>query len=403
MERCDALALHSEEPDCLTRPYGSPSLRAAQDETAAWMTAAGMEVRRDAIGNLIGRYPGQRHGPPLLLGSHLDTVRDAGRYDGPLGVLVAIAAVERLHRLGERLPFPLDVAAFADEEGLRFHTAYLGSRFLINALDPATLSLPDTAGVTLEQAVLAFGGDPSAISSSGRVPGLMGYVECHLEQGPVLEQLRLPVGVVSAIAGQSRFSVVFSGQAGHAGTVPMPLRRDPLGAAAEFVLAVEQAARRVQGAVATVGQIAAEPGASNVIPGRVSLTLDVRHQDDPHRHALSRALESKARAVVARRGLGMEWRTVEDQPAVACDPALTNLLAGAVAAAGQPVHRLPSGAGHDAVPLSAVAPVAMLFVRCAGGISHHPEESVTLEDTAVAINVLDRFLAALSEEHDVRA
>ncbi len=399
MERCNLLARHSEEADRLTRPYGTPSLRAAQNDVAAWMRSAGMETRRDAIGNLIGSYPGRHSGPPLLLGSHLDTVRDAGRFDGMLGVLVAIAVVEHLHQRNERLPFPVEVVAFADEEGLRFHTAYLGSRFLIGALDSTVLALRDEAGVTLQEAVEVFGGNASALLFPDSVSySFAGYVECHLEQGPVLEHLQLPVGVVSAIAGQSRIAVAFSGQAGHAGTVPMDLRRDPLGAAAEFVLAVEEAARECEGAVATVGQIAAEPGASNVIPGRVPLTLDVRHQDDVQRHELCRHLETEARAIAGRRAIDLGWRIVEDQPAVACDPALTALLADAVAATGCPVHQLPSGAGHDAVTLSAIAPVAMLFVRCVRGISHHPDESVSLEDTAVAIDALDRFMAGLAQK-----
>lgn len=398
MARCDLLAGYSEEPGCLTRRYGTPALRAAHDAVAEWLRAAGMAVRRDAIGNLIGRYASASEtAPTLLLGSHLDTVRDAGKYDGPLGVLVSLACVADLHALGERLPFAVEVIAFADEEGLRYHSTYLGSRVMAGTFDPDDLDLTDADGIPLAEAIRAFGGDPNALPAARRDPReLLGYCEVHIEQGPVLEARGLPVGAVSAIAGQSRHSVTFSGMAGHAGTVPMDLRRDALCVAAEFVLAVERTARGEEGLVATVGQLAVRPGASNVIPGQVILSLDLRHQNDAIHAAARASLQSQARQLAATREVTLDWQTVHTTPAVACAPHLTALLAQAIDGAGFPVLTLPSGAGHDAAALAALTPVAMLFMRCQGGVSHHPAEAVQTADVAAAIAVLRRFLTMLT-------
>ncbi|CAA9535080.1 MAG: Allantoinase [uncultured Thermomicrobiales bacterium] len=402
--RCEALAALSDEPGRLSRPYGGPALRAARDMVAAWMGAAGMATRRDTVGNLIGRVdagdPAGAAAPTLLLGSHLDTVRDAGRFDGALGVLLAIAAVERL-RLDVRRPFAVEVVAFADEEGLRFRSAYLGSRALAGTIDAAMLALEDASGRSVAEAIRDYGGDPSpaGLATARREPaGIIGYVEVHLEQGPVLERLGAPVGVVSAIAGQSRIAVRFAGEAGHAGTVPMGSRRDALCAAAEFVLAVETAAAdgADRGLVATVGQLAVAPGASNVVPGSVALTLDARAPDDRGRETLVATLREAARAIGDRRAVAVAWEVVQRAPAVACDPGLTDRLAAAVTSLGLPAHRLPSGAGHDAVALAGICPVAMLFVRCAGGVSHHPAEHVATPDIAIALGVADRFLADLA-------
>jgi len=401
MDRCDHLATFSEEPDRLTRRYGTPALRAAQDAVADWMRAAGMDVRRDAIGNLIGRYAGQdRSAKTLLLGSHLDTVRDAGKYDGPLGILVALAAVERLHERNERLPFEVEIVAFADEEGLCFHTAFLGSHALVGTLDDATLQVTDADGITVADAIRAFGGEPGAVSTSQVDPtNLMGYVETHIEQGPVLDRLDLPVGVVSGIAGQTRARLRLVGAAGHAGTVPMALRRDALCAAADVVLAAESLARQTAGLVATVGQLDVDPGASNVVPGAASLSVDVRHEDDRVRHQAWDQLHASAAEIGASRGIETTWGLVEHTRSVPCDPILADLLAGAIADTGHAIHRLPSGAGHDAVSLAALTPVAMLFVRCAGGISHHRAESVSPDDVAVAIQVQDHLLRLLADDH----
>jgi allantoate deiminase len=394
------LAAYTEEPGRITRSYGTPAHEAARNVLANWMRDAGLEVRIDAVGNLRGRVEGSRPtAPALLLGSHLDSVRDAGRYDGPLGILVAIEAADRLRNRPQRLPFPVEVIAFADEEGLRFQTTYLGSCALAGSFDPAFLELVDANGVTLRQAMEAFGGKPDALAATALLTGeALAYLEVHIEQGPYLESVEAPVGVVTAISGQSRILAAFAGEAGHAGTVAMHLRRDPLPAAAEIVLAAENLARQTPGLLATVGTIEVTPGASNVIPGQARFSIDIRHPEDEIRTDAVSALERRVREVAASRSLTVEWRIARDHPAVMCHAALTTRLAEAVAAAGLPLERLPSGAGHDAVVMSEVVPVGMLFVRCAGGISHHPAESVATDDVAAAIDVLDRFLDTLGNE-----
>jgi allantoate deiminase len=397
MSRCAALARFSEEPDRLTRRYGTQALRDANAAVAEWMRAAGLDVRQDAIGNVIGRYAAEQPGAKtLLLGSHLDSVIDAGRYDGPLGVLVALACVQQLHDQGRRLPFAIEVVAFVEEEGVRY-PSYLGSQSVAGTLAPETLQLADADGITLAEAIRAFGGDPDRLADARRSGAdLLGYCEVHIEQGPVLEARGLPVGVVSAIAGQSRIAVSFTGMAGHAGTVPMDLRRDALCAAAEFILASEGLARDTPGLVATIGQIDARPGASNVIPGQATLSLDVRHQDDALRdHALAQ-LRARAEQIAAARRVTLGWRIGSETRALACDAALTEQMAQAVQALGYPLLALPSGAGHDGVAISALTPISMLFVRCKGGISHHPAESVDTADVGAAIAVLGRFLALIA-------
>jgi allantoate deiminase len=400
MERCDALAGFSEEPGRLTRRFATPALRQANAAVAEWMRAAGMTARHDNVGNVIGRYEAAQAGAPtLLLGSHLDSVRDAGKYDGPLGVLVALACVQRLHDQGRRLPFAIELFGFADEEGVRYHTAYLGSKVVAGTLDPSYLARVDAVGIAMSDAIRWFGGDPERLHDARRPAGdLLGYVEVHIEQGPVLEARDLPVGIVSAIAGQSRLTVDFNGVAGHAGTVPMALRHDALCAAAELVLAAEALARATSGLVATVGQIAAGPGASNVIPGNVSLSLDVRHQDDATRERAVAALRAQADRIASNRGLSVGWQLVQESRATLCDPELATLLTRAVESLGLPALALPSGAGHDGVALADLTRVAMLFVRCAGGVSHNPAEAVAQADVAVAIDTLGRFMDLLAEE-----
>lgn len=397
MERCELLANISEESGLLVRPFGSQSMREANNIVSGWMRGAGMGVRRDVIGNLIGRYEGTGD-QTLILGSHLDTVRDAGKYDGTLGVMVALACVQQLHNRGERLPFAVEVVAFADEEGLRFGTTFLGSSVYAGDFDPELLSLEDKNGVTLADAVRAFGGDPGALETEGCTgEGLIGYCEVHIEQGPVLEELDLPVGVVSAINGQSRVRASFTGKAGHAGTVPMESRRDALCAAAELVLEVERAAKAESGSVGTVGQIAALPGAGNVVPGEAQLSLDIRHPENEVRIRLHDHLKTKTSEIAAVRGCGHEWQLRQETPAVPVDRDLSALLATAVEETGVTAHRLCSGAGHDAAQMAALAPVAMLFVRCKDGISHNPEESVTHEDVDAAIELMGSFLGLVAE------
>jgi allantoate deiminase len=390
MEWCDVLATCTEEPGAVTRPFATDSMRRANEHVRGWMREAGMLVTRDNIGNLRARFEGT--GPAvLLLGSHLDSVRDAGRYDGPLGVMVAIAAVQRLHDSGRRLPFGVEVLAFADEEGLRFGSTYLGSRAVAGRLGEDELRRTDDGGVTMAEAIRKFGGDPSRIAGDrwgGDRP--LGYVEVHIEQGPVLEELGLPVGVVSAIAGQSRYEITFTGEAGHAGTVPMDQRRDALVAASLFVPAVDQVA---QGVVATVGKLWVRPGAANVIPGEVTLSLDVRSPNDDQRREACAKLLDLAEEIGRRRHIGVAVSAVSERGAVACSPRLTGLLREAI---GEGAVDIASGAGHDAVYMSEIAAVAMLFVRCKGGISHNPAESVTAEDVGVAVDVVGRFLELLA-------
>jgi allantoate deiminase len=400
IEWCDLLANISERSYALTRPYGSQAMREANKVVSGWMREAGMTVRRDEIGNLIGRYEGTGE-KTLILGSHLDTVRDAGKYDGILGVMVPIACVQQLHDRGGLLPFSVDVVAFADEEGLRFGTTFLGSSVYAGAFDSERLSLEDKNGVTLREAVRAFGGDPNALENDGRGNAdLLGYCEVHIEQGPVLEELNLPVGVVSAINGQSRVRAGFAGKAGHAGTVPMEGRRDAMCAAAEFVLEIESSAKAEPAVVATVGEISALPGAANVIPGEARHSLDLRHPDDAVRERLRDHLERRAREIAASRGCEHHWHLRQETPAVPADPELSALLAKAIEDSGITVRWLPSGAGHDAAQMAALTPIAMLFVRCKEGISHNPAESVKREDVGVAIEVMRNFLSLVSRRMD---
>ncbi len=387
LERCDELARFSEEDGLITRWYGSRSLVEAADAVAGWMEAAGLAVRRDAVGNVIGRAGGGEG--TFVLASHIDTVRDAGRYDGPLGVILAIEAAERV---GD-LPFVLEVVAFADEEGGRFPLSFLGSRCWSGLLSPEDGSVTDSEGDSLAEAVRAMGGDPAAIGTRSAPDDLLGYLEVHIEQGPVLQDEDLSVGIVTAIAAQSRGNIDLQGTAGHAGNTPMRLRRDALAGAAELVLEVERLARETDGLTATVGRISVDPNVGNVIAGRARLNYDVRHQDGGVRDRARDELEAAARAITARRGLQLDWQRRDDLAAVPMSSRLRERLALACREAGVRPFELGSGAGHDAVTVSPLtSEVAMLFVRCKDGISHNPAESVREEDVEVALDVVTRFL-----------
>lgn len=400
MQRCEELGSISEEPDRLTRPFASDAMRRAHEQVITWMREAGMAVSRDNIGNLRGRYEGAAGANgTLLIGSHLDSVRDAGMYDGPLGVLVGIAAVQSLHDRGMRLPFAIDVVAFADEEGLRYGTTYLGSTALAGTFDNADLDRTDSAGATMAEAIRAFGGDPGRISEDRWSAGdLMGYIEVHIEQGPVLETRGLPVGVVSGIAGQSRYQMTFTGKAAHAGTTPMDRRKDALVAASMFVQRVESLARSQEGLVATVGQLSVQPGAANVVPGEVTLTLDVRHADDAGRLFAAKRLIDLASDIAKHRSIALTTTRTSENATVPSSKRLTSMLMQAAQDLGHPAIQLTSGAGHDAVVMAGLTEIAMLFVRCKGGISHNPAESVTEDDVAVAINVLGKFLELMAAQ-----
>ncbi len=394
MERADELATFTEEPGRITRAYGTPPLVRAAETVRGWMERAGMAVRVDAVGNVIGRLePAGASAGTLVLGSHIDSVRNAGRYDGPLGVIVAIAAVEALRERGASLPHAIELVAWIDEEGLRYVTSYLGSRVYTGLFEAAELEETDADGIPLRDAVAAQGGDPGAIMDAVRATGdLLGYLEVHIEQGPVLQAKDLPLGVVTSIAGQSRGHVRFVGEAGHAGTVPMDLRRDALCGAAEMLLEIERLAKSVPGLIGTVGQISARPSAGNVIPGEAAVSFDVRHQDDARRTGAVEELRRFAEQVGERRGLDVDWQTLQEHPAVPCAERLREGLSAAIAARGGTPHEMLSGAGHDAVSMAHLTDVAMLFVRCKDGISHNPAESVREDDVAAAIDVTAAFL-----------
>jgi allantoate deiminase len=393
-ERCEALARFSEHEGQLTRVFLSKELRDAVELVTTWMRDAGMTVREDAIGNVIGRYEGEPPDLPcLMIGSHLDTVRDAGKYDGMLGVLAGIACVDALASAGRRLPFAIEVIGFADEEGTRFQSTLLGSRAAAGRFDAAALDLKDADGTTVRQAMRAYGLDPELIDTAARRPNdVRAYIELHIEQGPVLEAKALPVGVVTAINGATRMQVEIGGTAGHAGTVPMTLRRDALAGAAEGLLAVERIARATPAGVGTVGWIAAVPGSVNVIPGEVRFSIDIRAPKDDDRGAAVAAVHSELREVCRRRDLQLKINTTFDSPSCRCADWLRRQLGSAIAAEGLPVHEVPSGAGHDGMAMIELTDIGMLFLRCKGGVSHHPAEAVTLDDIEASLRVLLRFV-----------
>jgi N-carbamoyl-L-amino-acid hydrolase len=402
----DALARHSDHPAHLTCGYMTPAHRAVAGMLETWMREAGFdEVRQDAVGNVIGRYraaDGQPAARLVSTGSHYDTVRDGGRYDGRLGILLPIAIVADLHAQGRRLPFDFEVVGFAEEEGLRFGSTFLGSSAYIGRLDAKVLDRTDASGIAMRDALRDAGFDPArAGSERGDVAGLAHYFEVHIEQGPVLLQRGLAVGVVTAIAGCVRRLLTLEGQAGHAGTTPMDLRHDAACAAAEIVLAVERRCRLNDGLVGTVGQLEVPNGSVNVIPGRCTLSLDVRAADDDTRNAALADLDAEIAAICARRGVHCAMEETMRVAATPCAPAQRALWSAAIAAHGVPVHELPSGAGHDAMMIAKVAPVSMLFVRCGnGGVSHNPLETVTDEDVQLAAQVTETFLLGLARTLD---
>ena len=395
VSRINQLGAISETPENLARVFLSPEHRIAADLLMSWMKDAGMAAHLDAIGNVCGRYEGERPGLPcLMLGSHYDTVRDAGKWDGPLGVITAIACVADLNRRGVRLPFAIEVTGFADEEGVRFASTLLGSRAVAGTFDESVLKTRDANGLTMREAMAKFGLDPDRIGAAARARReLHAYVELHIEQGPVLEQQNLPVGVVTAISGATRLAANLTGMAGHAGTVPMALRRDALAGAAECIVAVEAFCKTDDaGLVGTVGAITALPGATNVIPGQVSFTLDIRAPADAHRKLAVAEIVRQIEAIAKRRELALQIDVTHENRTVPCASWLKAQVAEAVAGEGYGVFELPSGAGHDGMAMIDIADVAMLFVRCRGGISHHPAEHVEAADADAGARVLLRFI-----------
>lgn len=399
LERCEILARQSSDPEGIERVYLSPEHAAVNLQTGHWMYEAGLSTWLDAAGNQCGRFEGATPGlPALLLGSHLDTVPNAGRYDGILGVMLAIAVVDRFRESGRPLPFALEVLAFGDEEGTRFGTALLGSRAVAGTWDEAWWDLADARGVTLREAFLEFGLNPEQVAEAARRRGdVVGYLEAHIEQGPYLEEGDRALAVVSSIAGARRFALTLTGEAGHAGGVPFHRRHDALAGASEIVLAVERLAREA-GCIATVGRLQAFPGGVNVIPGRVEFSLDLRGEHDDARDAVWTAIQESAAEVCARRGLTFGVEETHNAPAVVASDRLREAIrAGVVATGDTDPTVLFSKAGHDAMAIADLTDWAMLFVRNGrGGISHHPDEIVTEADVAVAIDALDAAVLAVA-------
>ncbi|WJS99442.1 allantoate amidohydrolase [Novosphingobium humi] len=391
--RCEALGRppFSDMEGGLYRAWLSPAYRAAREQLAAWMTQAGMTARTDAAANLIGRYPGMRDLPPLIIASHLDSVRDGGFYDGPLGIMLGVECVAALSASGRHMPFPIEIIAFGDEEGSRFPAAMLTSKAVAGILGEVP-DMADAKGVTLAQALAEYGLTPDGLSGA-RHPGALAYLEAHIEQGPVLEAEGLALGVVTGIAAQLRYGMVVRGLAGHAGTSSMPLRRDALAGAAQMVLAVEAIARADDSdLVATVGRIEALPGAANVIAGEVRFTLDVRSGDAARRNRAAEAILDAMVDIADARGLDLEFERVHDLPASPCDGRLMDLLESALVENGHAARRLVSGAGHDAMVMAQLCPTAMLFIRCRDGISHNPAEHVEPADAEAALAVMLGFI-----------
>lgn len=410
LARLDELAAISADADRIHRLYLTPEHRRAADRVAAWMRDAGLAVSEDALASVHGRLaPTAPAGSNrrLVIASHIDTVIDAGKYDGCLGVVAGIIAVEEIRRRDLAIPFGLEVIAFGDEEGVRFPTTLSSSQALAGAFDAASLDKPGRDGVSLRQALVAFGKDPAAIAAIAVDPAeLLGYVELHIEQGPLLEHEGEALGVVTSIAGQSRLRVTLGGEAGHAGTVPMRLRRDAMMAAAEACQLIEATARAADPAdalVATVGTLQLAPGAVNVIPAEARFTLDIRAARDAPRLAAIAAIEAGLAAIAARRGVTWRCERFLDQATTPMDPGFQDLLAGAVTRLGGRALRLASGAGHDAMALAPVTDTAMLFVRSAGGISHNPAEFTSVDDMGLAIEALILFIEGLARRETARA
>ena len=409
----EALALISADPDKLTRLYLTEEHRRAARLVAEWMRTAGLRVRMDAAGTVHGLLPPSGEGPlaskRLLVGSHIDTVVDAGRYDGTFGVVAGLLAVEELRRRGATLPFALEVLAFGDEEGVRFPKTLIGSSVVAGALRDPMLDLTDADGITIRAALAAFGGDPDALDGEAYRPDdVLGYVEAHIEQGPVLERLGLQLGVVTSIAGQARFRITVEGEAGHAGTVPMTIRHDAMTAAAEMILAIEAIGMAFEGdgegstvarkeIVATVGELRVFPGAGNVIPGEVRFSLDLRAAEDPLRIRAEAEIRRRLNDIAARRSVGVEIETMHEKAVAACGPVMVERIAAAVEqVTGVGAYRMMSGAGHDGQAMCHLTPIGMIFVRCRGGISHNPAEYASPEDMGLAVAALVETILATS-------
>ena len=388
-----SLGRHSDSPEHYTRTLFTPAHQAAARQLADWMRAAGMTVRVDAVGNVIGRYEGAEPGAKtLLMGSHFDSVRNGGKYDGVLGILLGIGCVAELNRRGERLPVAIEVAGFSDEEGARFQTSFFSSRAMAHGFDTKLLDKRDAAGVTLADAMREVGLDPARVAEARIDPStLAGYLEVHIEQGPVLLNEGHALGVVTSIAAGAKHMMTVTGEAGHAGTVPMPLRHDALAATAEMVLAIERRCSAGGSLVGTVGMVEVKDGTGNVIPGEVRFSIDIRAGE---KETLDKARDdvfAELDAIARRRGVRLQGNRTHDVHPVACAQWLQDRISASIerTVGARPARRLPSGAGHDAMVMAEVTDVGMMFVRCgAGGVSHNPAETVSREDAGLALAAL---------------
>jgi allantoate deiminase len=395
LEWINELASISEDENFIVRTYGTDAFLRGRDKIQQWMKDAGLETRVDNIGNIRGRLLSKnKNAKTFIIASHIDTVVNAGKFDGPLGVLMGLDLLEEIKRQNIPLPFHIELIGFCDEEGCRFHSTYLGSKVIVGSLDKNILNAKDTAGISLEDVIKQNGGDVNKLSKDAIAKqDCLGYFEMHIEQGPVLYEKDIPVATVSAISGQRRAGMVFNGEAGHAGTVPMKMRKDALTCASEFILAVEKyAAEHHNDLVATIGKLHIINAASNVIPGEVITSLDIRSADENKLETGYNEIKAIAETICNKRGIVLEWSVVQETKPVICDNRMSRLLAESIGEAGFEKIELVSGAGHDAVPLSEIAPVAMLFIRCFKGISHNPLENVDLKDIAAAIKVSDTFI-----------
>jgi len=401
LDHCFELATISEMQGGILRQYLTEKHKAHNEQTAQWMHEAGMQTWQDEVGNQWGRLVAKNpEAPRLILGSHLDTVPNAGAFDGILGVMLGVQLAAFFYDQGIELPFHLDVVGFCDEEGTRFGVTLIGSCALANTFDPQWLEIEDQDGISMRNAMLAFGLDPDkAQEASIKQDNIAGYWEIHIEQGPVLEAENLSVGVVTAIAGARRGSIHITGLAGHAGTTPMQLRKDALCAASEFVLAVEQRAKEcADDRVATVGEIAVRPGAVNVIAGNAVVSLDVRSQFDDKRDELIEVIAFDADKIATKRHVSFDWQWHHQATAVPCAQHFQEIFAASCETAGLPAFSLPSGAGHDAMAIADICDVGMLFIRSPRGLSHHPDEAVIPEDVEDAFNVMRHAITHLAEQ-----
>jgi allantoate deiminase len=398
LQRINELASITEEQGYITRTFGTEAFLQGSKKVFEWMQAAGLQTAIDNIGNVRGKLSSDNpHAKTLVIASHIDTVINAGKFDGPLGVLMGLDLIENIIQSKRKLPFNIELIAFSDEEGCRFHTTYLGSKVVAGSFDKKILDKKDSAGITLQQAIKTMGGDTDKLSEDAIVQNnWLGYFEIHIEQGPVLYEKHLPVAVVTAIAGQRRAEIIFEGIAGHAGTVPMDMRHDALCAASEFILGVEDfAIEKKDKIVATVGRLEVHHAASNVIPRKVICSLDLRSADDVTLSSAYTIIKELCGSVAERRKIKTEWNLVQQTKPTICDEKLNTILKQSITEAGYPIIELVSGAGHDGVPISAVSPIAMLFVRCFQGISHNPLENAETKDIAAAIKVCDNFIQQL--------